>query len=136
MDMHAASSSDAQKLCLSCAAGMLATGGLLGINDGFGGLSLNTNVLAAPGTNDQHPQHIGVLNSKPFTSEQLARNSLTSVGTNTSSTTMSPSLSFSQGVSQSNGLPFGWMSMADPEGRVFYFNSMTGVAQWSVPLTQ
>ena len=117
---------------------MLSSGGLLGINDGFGGLSLNTNanVLAAPGINDQHPQPIGVLNSKPFTSEQLARNSLTSVGTNTSSTTMSPSLSFSQGVGQGHGLPFGWISMADPEGRIFYFNSLTGVAQWSVPLTQ
>lgn len=30
-------------------------------------------------------------------------------------------------------LPFGWMTMADPEGRVFYFNGLTGQAQWSLP---
>ena len=124
-----------------CCAGMLATGGLLGIHEGLGGLSLNNNTLAASGINDQLAQHIGSLTSKHLTNEQLTRsNGLTSVGTNGSSTTstntVASSVPFSQGISHGNGLPFGWVSMADPEGRVFYFNSLTGLAQWNSPLVQ
>ena len=108
----------------------------MGLHDGLGGLSLNANSLAASGINDQQAQHVGSLNSKSVTNEQLTRNSLTTLGSNTSSNTMASSLPLSQGVSHGNGLPFGWISMADPEGRVFYFHSLTGVAQWNSPLTQ
>lgn len=124
-----------------CCAGMVANGGLLDIHEGLGGLSLNTNTLAASGINDQLAQHIGSLTSKHLTNEQLTRsNGFTSVGTNASSTTstntVASSAPFSQGISHGNGLPFGWVSMADPEGRVFYFNSLTGLAQWNSPLVQ
>ena len=119
---------------------MLANGGVLGINEGFGGLNLTPNSLAAPGINDQLAQHIGSLTSKPIKFEQLTRgNGLTSVDTiasSTANTTVAPSVSFSQAMSNGNGLPFGWISMADPEGRVFYFNSLTGIAQWKWPLAQ
>ena len=118
---------------------MLANRGLLGINEGFGGLSLNTNTLAAADVNDQVAQHIGSLTSKPFEVEQLTRgNGPRSVGTNASSTanTVASSAPFSQGISHSDRLPFGWVNMADPEGRMFYFNSLTGTAQWKCPLAQ
>ena len=117
---------------------MLASNGLLGISNGLGGLSLNATSLAVPGIIDQQAQQIGSLSSKPFTSEQLTRNSLTSVGMNTltSNATLASSLPFSPDVSPGSGLPLGWISMADPEGRVFFFNSLTGVAQWSSPLAQ
>lgn len=122
-------------------AGMLASGGLLGLNEGLGALSLNANTLAASGINDHLAQHVGSLTSKPFASEQLTRsNGATHVGPNASSTsstsTVASSAPFSQGLNQGNGLPLGWISMADPEGRVFYFNSLTGIAQWSSPLAQ
>ena len=120
---------------------MLASGGVLGINEGFGGLSLTPNSLAAPGINDQLAQHIGSLTSKPLKIEQLTRsNGLPSVETNASSSantnTVAPSVPFCQGMSHGNGLPFGWINMADPEGRVFYFNSLTGTAQWKWPLAE
>ncbi|KAL3132091.1 hypothetical protein ABBQ32_008701 [Trebouxia sp. C0010 RCD-2024] len=115
--------------------GMLANGGLLELHDGLGGLSLNANSLAASGINGQQAQRVG-MSSKPIISDQLTRNSITTMGSNTSSNTMASSLPLSQGVSQGNGLPFGWISMADPEGRVFYFHGLTGVAQWHAPLTQ
>lgn len=125
-----------QPTYVRCCAGMLANGGLLGLHDGIGGLSLNANTLAAPGLHDQQAQHVVSLSSKPITNEQLTRNSFTSMGNNTNSNSMASSLPLSQGVSQGNGLPFGWISLADPEGRVFYFHSLTGVAQWNAPLTQ
>lgn len=120
---------------------MLTSGGLLGINESLGGLSLNTQSLAAPCINDQLAQHIGSLTTKPLKFEQLTRsNGPSSVETNASSTannnTVASSPAFSQGISHSSGLPFGWISMADPEGRVFYFNSLTGLAQWKFPLAQ
>lgn len=118
---------------------MLASGGLLGINESIGGLSLNANTLAASGINDQLAQHVGSLTSKPFTNDQLTRsNGVSHVGPNASSTsstsTVVASAPFSQGLNQGSSLPLGWMSMTDPEGRVFYFNSLTGIAQWSSPL--
>ncbi len=109
---------------------MLAGGGLLGISDGFGALSL-TNGLGVPGMSDKS---MAVTHTKGLTSEHLTRNSLTSIGTNASSTTVVPSVPFTQGIGQANGLPFGWMSIADPEGRMFYFNNLTGAAQWNLPL--
>lgn len=124
-----------RKMYCRCCAGMLANGGLLELHDGLGGLSLNANSLAASGINGQQAQRVG-MSSKPIISDQLTRNSITTMGSNTSSNTMASSLPLSQGVSQGNGLPFGWISMADPEGRVFYFHGLTGVAQWHAPLTQ
>jgi len=101
---------------------MLAGGGLLGISDGFGALSLSNN-LALSGLNEKA---ISIGGSQGLTSEQMTRNSLNSTV---------PSLPFTPGMAQSNGLPFGWMSMADPEGRMVYFNNLTGVAQWNPPLS-
>ncbi|KAL0029729.1 hypothetical protein WJX79_005591 [Trebouxia sp. C0005] len=108
--------------------GMLAGGGLLGISDGFGALSLSNN-LALPGLNEKA---ISIAGSQGLTSEQMTRNSLNSI---TSSNSTVPSLPFTPGMAQPNGLPFGWMSMADPEGRIFYFNNLTGAAQWNPPLS-
>ncbi len=104
---------------------MLAGGGLLGISDGFGALSLSNN-LALPGLNEKAISSAG---SQGLISEQMTRNSLNSI---VSSNSTVPSLPFSP---QPNGLPFGWMSMADPEGRMFYFNNLTGAAQWNPPLS-
>ena len=115
------------------AAGILTNSGLLGIGDGLGGLSLNDTAFAAQGVSDQH---VGHLNSKPVIHEQVTRSSLASRAPDSRSAPATPSMSFSHGMNHGNGLPFGWMSMADPEGRVFYFNSLTGLAQWTVPLIQ
>ena len=100
-----------------------------GISDGFGGLSLSSTL---PGVSNKS---LSIAESKAISTEQLSRHSLTSIGTCASSNTIVPSLSFQQGIGQGLGLPFGWMSMADPEGRVFYFNNLTGAAQWSLPLS-
>ena len=113
-----------QVLITETRAGMLA-GGLLGISDGFGALTLSNN-LALPGLNEKA---ISIAGSQGLLSEQMTRNSL-----NSSNSTV-PSLPFAPGMAQPNGLPFGWMSMADPEGRMFYFNNLTGAAQWNPPLS-
>lgn len=109
---------------------MLAGGGLLGISDGFGALSLSSN-LALPGSNEKA---ISMAGSKGLTRglEQMTRNSLNNIASSSSTV---PSLPFNPGMAQPNGLPFGWMSMADPEGRIFYFNNLTGAAQWNPPLS-
>ncbi len=96
---------------------MLAGGGLLGISDGFGALSLSNN-LALSGLNEKA---ISIGGSQGLTSEQMTRNSLNSIASSNSTV---PSLPFTPGMAQPNGLPFGWMSMADPEGRMFYFNNL------------
>ena len=106
-----------------CATGVLAGAGLLGLNDSLGALSLNGNSMVA---NEK---------SIPMNSDQLGRGNLTSIGINASSNTMAASLPFAQNMAQANGLPFGWMSLADPEGRMFYFNNLTGAAQWNPPMT-
>ncbi len=98
-------------------AGMLAGGGLLGISDGYGALSLSSN-LALSGLNEKA---ISIGGSQGLTSEQMTRNSLNSIASSNSTV---PSLPFTPGMAQLNGLPFGWMSMADPEGRMFYFNNL------------
>lgn len=107
---------------------MLAGGGLLGISDGFGALSLSNN-LALPGLNEKA---ISIAGSQGLTSEQMTRNSLNSIASSNSTV---PSLPFTTGMAQPTGLPFGWMSMADPEGRIFYVDNVTGVAQWNSPLS-
>ena len=118
----------AQVLTTETHAGMLAGGGLLGISDGFGALSLSNN-LALPGLNEKA---ISIAGSQGLTSEQMTRNSLNSIASSNSTV---PSLPFTTGMAQPNGLPFGWMSMADPEGRIFYVDNVTGVAQWNSPLS-
>ena len=59
--------------------------------------------------------------------------SISSAGNYTSVAVPRPALAFSSQAGSVNALPFGWISMADPEGRVFYFNGLTGQSQWSVP---
>ena len=109
-------------------AGVLANGSLLGINESLGGLSLNGNQLGA-GVNDKS-MSMGAVNG-----DSLGRGGLTSIGTNASSNPMAASLPIVQNMAQANGLPFGWMSLADPDGRMFYFNNLTGAAQWSPPMS-
>lgn len=110
--------------------GMLAEAGLLGISDGLGVLSLNSG-HAMPDVNDKS---LAMASSAVLTDEQLTQNSLHNIGTNAGSNTTVQSLPYNQGVMQPNGQPFGWMSIADPEGRVFFFNNLTGAAQWNPPL--
>lgn len=109
---------------------MLAEAGLLGISDGLGVLSLNSG-HAMPDVNDKS---LAMASSAVLTDEQLTQNSLHNIGTNAGSNTTVQSLPYNQGVMQPNGQPFGWMSIADPEGRVFFFNNLTGAAQWNPPL--
>lgn len=37
------------------------------------------------------------------------------------------------GSPQATPLPTGWMHIADPEGRVFYYNLLTKQSQWQCP---
>ena len=110
--------------------GMLAGAGLLGINDGLGVLSLNSG-LAIPDVNDKP---LAMASSAVLTGEQLTQNSSHNIGTNAGGNTTVQSLPYNQGMLPPNGQPFGWMSIADPEGRVFFFNNLTGAAQWNPPL--
>lgn len=112
--------------------GMLPGGDLLGIADGFGALSLNGSALGMAGLTDKP---VPILHTNSVSSESMAGKSLASIGSNASSGTIVPNMPLTHGIGQLNGLPFGWMSMADPEGRMFFFNNLTGSAQWNSPLS-
>ena len=110
-----------------CNAGVLANGSLLGINESLGGLSLNGNHLG------------GSMNDKPMlgavNGDSLGRGALTSIGEIERRNPMHASLHYFKNMQQPNGLRFGWMTLADPEGRMFYFNNLTGAAQWNPPMS-
>ena len=110
-----------------------------GLPQGLGGLSLAGSAL--PAVPQDAAASLGL--SQPYVSDSASKvglsnfTGISSVGNvNPMAVPMAvsrPTLPFSSQAGMASGLPFGWMSMADPEGRVFYFNGLTGQAQWSIP---
>ena len=116
-----------------CTAGMLGNA-LLGAPPGLGVLGLPTGPMGSAGAADKLQSGGG----SAFADDSLSRSGMSSIG-NASTISSAPSIAHSgsglpfSGQLAAGALPFGWISMADPEGRLFYFNGLTGQAQWSSP---
>lgn len=109
-----------------------------GLPNGLGSFSLGGSNIAAVPTADKASAALG--NGAAYIDNSANRPGVTSladfsqVSSNGYPTALSrPVLSLNGQAGAVSALPFGWMSMADPEGRVFYFNGLTGQAQWSLP---
>lgn len=126
-------------VCFSGLLGNALLGMPQGLPQGLGGLSLGGTAL--PAVPDNIAGSLG--KSQPYMNDSASKlgvNNLAGISSVGNVNPMaipmavnSPIVPFSSQAGIANGLPFGWMSMADPEGRVFYFNGLTGQAQWSIP---
>lgn len=105
---------------------------LMGMPQSLGLLSLPSGQMVSVGAVDKaHP-------GNGYTEDSLSRSGLSSIG-NAGAASSVPAMAHTgaalpfNGQAAANSLPYGWISMADPEGRLFYFNGLTGQAQWNAP---